>query len=85
MNDRIADVQTDQHLMPPEQRPSFAALAAAAKDSAGLFTCPHCGCHDFRTLRVWHTKEGEKHRTYRCRHCGQHEFNAAVSEIVRPL
>lgn len=62
------------------------ALSNMSNDKPGCpFTCPHCGCHDFRVVQTWYVKHGEKHRAYKCRNCGQHEFNAEVIETVRVI
>ncbi len=66
----------------PTERKSLSELGGKA---AGGPECPHCGCRDFRVVRTWWTKAGEKHSSFVCRHCRQYEFNAKVERVVTLL
>lgn len=76
-------------LTAPQDRPTFAELAAGGRTSVP--ECPHDGCRDYRVMGTWHTVAGEKHRRYVCRRClvegrpQPFEFNAAVSESLKVL
>ncbi len=64
---------------------TLAEMRAAARRQQGGLYCPYCECRDFRIVRTWWTKDGEKHRALVCRHCGKYEVNVAVTESLRPL
>jgi transcription elongation factor Elf1 len=66
----------------PAQRESL--LGLSGKEAAGL-ECPYCGCRDFRVVKTWWVRSGDKHSSLVCRHCGKYEFNAKVEKILTLL
>ncbi len=71
--------------MIPTERPNAEQMRQEAICSNGSPMCPYCECRDFRVLRTWWTKSGEKHSSMVCRHCGKFEFNARVEKIITPI
>lgn len=53
--------------MQPDQRSTLATLFAGSVDP---WTCPRCGCRDWRTINTYFAKlDQSKHRRIACRNC----------------
>jgi hypothetical protein len=63
-------------------RKSMAQRAAEARGKGGSWSCPHCGCSDWRVPSgAWLRKEDlAKRRKVRCRHCGYETHTAEYIE-----
>jgi hypothetical protein len=68
-------------MSPPERK---TAEELAGRDNRNP-ECPYCSCKDFRVVKTWWVKSGEKHSSFICRHCGAYEFNAEVRKIIIPI
>lgn len=65
------NINVDRPAMPPpRERPTMAELAAQSNGVAP-WTCPVCGCRDWRTLDTKEAANGNITRTRYCRHCGK--------------
>jgi len=53
-----------------ERRPTLAEYRAQGQ-SGDAWTCPRCGCRDWRTPYGWRLLNGDKRRKKVCRNCGK--------------
>ena len=52
--------------MDDKKRPTLGELASKSNDP---WTCPKCGCRDWRTINSYLCKDGTRHRRKYCRNC----------------
>lgn len=51
-----------------EKRPTLNELAAET-NASDPWSCPKCGCKDWRVYKTYDCKDGTKRRTRCCRNC----------------
>jgi len=65
-----------------ERLPTLAELAAqAAKAPDGGWSCPKCGCRDWRVANTRESANGNLSRTRICRNCGENGPRIYTTEI----